>query len=99
MPTQFDEKGKMFTDVITKKPVRVMIQTSSHLIQGDIHIKPDERIKDALQFGDHYVAVTNACVYNGEGKELYRCNFIALNQSHIVWLMPTDDLIEPGQPA
>ncbi len=96
MPTQFDEKGKIYTDVITKKPVRVIIQTTTHIIHGDIHLKPDVRIKDALQQGDHFLAVTGAVVFGPDGKQLYCSDFLTINEDHIIWLIPQDELIEAG---
>jgi hypothetical protein len=43
-----DEKGKIFTEVVTKLPVVVMIQTVIHRLHGNIHIRPDERLKAEL---------------------------------------------------
>ncbi len=93
MSTQFDEKGKFFTNVVTKKPVRVIIQTTSHLIHGDVHVKPDQRIKDELQ-NDQYLAVTDAVVFGPDGKQLYCCHFMTVNRDHMIWVIPQDELIE-----
>lgn len=96
MYTQFDEKGKIFTPVVTKKPVSVIIQTTSHRIQGCVHIKPDERLKDSLERDEQYLAVTDAVIFDGQ-QELYRANFITINQAQIVWIIPADDLQDPGR--
>lgn len=94
MYAQFDEKGKIFTPVITKKPIRVIIQTTTHLIHGDIHVRPEDRVKDTLTQIDVFLAITNAVVYSADGLEQYRCRFLTVNQAHIIWLIPEHELIE-----
>ena len=97
MITQFDEKGKIYTNIIPKRPVPMTIQTLTHKIHGEIHVKLNERIKDELNRSEPFLAVTNAVVFTLEGKELYHCNFLTLNLQHVVWLIP-DDEMEPAQP-
>ena len=36
MTIHFDEKGKFYTDVISKNPVPSTIQTSNHKIEGNV---------------------------------------------------------------
>ena len=79
MITQFEEKGKIFTNVITKKPVAVHLQTSQHLIRGNVHIRPDERLKDELNQTEVFLAVTDANVYDLSGKILPTTNCLALS--------------------
>lgn len=96
MNSTFDEKGKIFTRVISKRPVSVTIQTESHLIHGMIHIRPNDRIKDELnQSSETFIAITDAVVFNPKGQELYRANFLTLSTHHIIWLIPDEDLIVP----
>ena len=40
---QFDNKGKIFTDVISKESVTAVIQTVTHQIRGFVHVRPGER--------------------------------------------------------
>jgi hypothetical protein len=96
MYTQYDDKGKIFTPIVTKKPVVVTIQTVSHLIHGSIHIKPEERIKDMFKSEGPFLAVTNAEVYGSDGKILYKSHFLTLNQEQIIWLVPDEELIVDG---
>jgi hypothetical protein len=92
MITQFDEKGKIYTNIIPKRPVPMTIQTITHKIHGEIHVKLNERIKDELNRSEPFLAVTNAVVFGLDGKELYHCNFLTLNLQHVVWLIPDDEL-------
>ena len=91
MVTQFDEKGKIFTQVVSKRPEQVIIQTIQNTIRGTIHIRPDSRIKDELSSTDRFLAVTNATVYNEKKEQIYQSEFLVVNISHIIWVIPEED--------
>ncbi|WP_322807710.1 hypothetical protein [Thermanaerothrix sp.] len=93
MVTQFDEKGKFFTRVITKRPVNVVIQTPTHRIQGQVHVRPDERLKDELDQTGAFLAVTEAAVYDVNGEQvILRTHFLALQVQQIIWITPLEEL-------
>jgi hypothetical protein len=92
MVTQFDDKGKIFTQIISKKPVAVVIQTNQQLIRGTIHVRPNERVIDELNHSQPFLAVTEAEVLTGNGDVIFSCNFLTLNTSHIVWMIPADEI-------
>jgi hypothetical protein len=93
MVTQFDEKGKIFTQVVSKRPVQVIIQTVQNTIRGAIHVRQDSRVKDELSGTERFLAVTGAVVYNSNSdKEVFRSEFLVVNVSHIVWVIPEEDL-------
>lgn len=95
MVAQYDDKGKLFTPVIAKHPIMVTIQTVSNVIRGAVHIRPDTRVKDELNnatLKDHFLAVTDAVVYNNQGEEIYRSNFLVVNINHIVWAIPENEI-------
>ncbi len=96
MIAELDDKGKIYTNVITKQPVRVIIQTTDQRIIGNVHIRPGERVIDELNRGEPFVAVTSALVMDRTGEELYRCNFMAINQDSIAWIIPERDVIPSG---
>ena len=94
MVTQFDEKGKIFTTVISKVPVKVLIQLSTNQVKGEIHVRRDGRLKDELDSANKYVAVTNATILSQDGtKELTQCNFLSINNSQIIWIIPEEELL------
>jgi hypothetical protein len=92
MAIHYDDKGKFFTDIVNKEPVQVIIQTETHVVRGKIHVMPGRRVKDEINRLDDFFAVTEAAVYSQSGKEIYRCNFLAINRDKIVWLLPEDEL-------
>lgn len=93
MVTHYDEKGKIFTQVVSKQPVRVIIQTIQNKIRGVIYIRPDSRVKDELNDSERFLAVTNAVVFNSQEEEIHRSNFLVINTNHIVWVIPEEEII------
>lgn len=86
-----DEKGKFFTEVVSKIPVAVTVQTVTHRILGNIHIRPDQRLKDELDLNESFVAVTEASLLDADGKIIQRAGFLAVRRDQIVWVMPIED--------
>lgn len=91
MFTQFEEKGKLFTNVVAKKPVTVHIQTVTNIIEGIIHIRPDIRLKDEINQTEAFLAITDAKVFDLDKKHIRDCKFLAINRTQIVWLTPEND--------
>jgi hypothetical protein len=91
MFTSFEDKGKIFTNIVTKEPVEVIIQTSIHHIHGYVHVRPDDRIKDEINLNERFLAVTNATVSSNEGKELFTVEFLAVNREQIIWIYPKEE--------
>ncbi|MCL4560815.1 MAG: hypothetical protein M1281_09400 [Chloroflexi bacterium] len=96
MTVELDDKGRIYTNVITKQPIRVIIETVNQQIIGNLHVRPGERVIDELNRGETFVAITSAVVTEKSGQELYRCNFLALNHKSITWIIPEKDLIPPS---
>lgn len=95
MVTQFDEKGKIFTTIVSKLPVKVLIQLATNQIKGEIHVRRDGRLKDELDAAVKYIAVTNATIFNLDGSvELEHAKFLSINNSQIIWIVPEEELVE-----
>ena len=88
MTIEYDDKGKIFTDIVTKKAVLATVQTTTHLMRGKIHVRRDQRIKDELDLEDTFIALTDVSVLGGEGQVLFQAPFLALNRAHIIWVLP-----------
>lgn len=93
MATQYyDEKGKIFTQVINKEPVLVTIQTNQHLIHGTIYVRTGMRLKDTLTDQEQFLAVTDAVLLDAQNQEILKTNFLAVNVDHIVWVTPDEEI-------
>ena len=94
MYTQFEEKGKIFTQKITKDQKEVIIQTTSHKLLGTIHIQMDNRIIDELNETNQFMAITNAKILDQEDNVLYQSEFLSINVNQIIWVLPVEDKIK-----
>lgn len=88
MFSQFDDKGKLFTNVVAKKPIKVRIQVTTHLILGTVHIRPENRLKDEINQPENFLAVTDATLLNEKGEIVYTNKFLVVNRSNILWMAP-----------
>lgn len=91
MSIRYDEKGKFFTDVITKDAVASNIQTLVTRIEGNLHVRINERVKDELNRGEQFLAVTDATIFNLQGQKLYDAEFMLINRDHVIWIVPDDE--------
>ncbi|MGB9586214.1 MAG: hypothetical protein ACPL4H_01655 [Anaerolineales bacterium] len=94
MATRYDEKGKFFTDKISKEQVPVVIQTTYGRIEGFIYVMAGARLKDEINNAEQFIAVTNAKLYNMKDECTYITHFVSVNRDHIVWLLPQAEIQE-----
>jgi Family of unknown function (DUF6812) len=98
MVTRYNEKGKFFTDFVTKEAIPVLVQTPLHRLRGSFYVQPEERLKDALNRSGPFLALTDVTVYDLSQELQYRTGFLALNKDLVQWVLPVEDLIdEPVQ--
>lgn len=88
MTTEYDENGKIFTDIVSKVSIYVNIQTTTHMIRGRMHVRRDQRVKDELDRGEKFLALTDVQVLGPDGQALFQSPFLAVKREHIVWVMP-----------
>ncbi len=91
MAIEYDEKGKFFTDIISKDVIRSDIQTITHHIRGNVHVRKGDRLSDEINQPNLFLPVTGAEIYSPNGEKLFTSDFLAVNRQHIVWLMPVDE--------
>ena len=84
----YDDKGKIFTDVVSKIAVYATIQTTMHMMRGRIHVRRDQRIIDELDVNENFIAITDVTVLGADGQTLFQAPFLAVRRSHIVWVIP-----------
>lgn len=88
MTIEYDEKGKVFTDIVTKVSTFVTIQTTTHMMRGHMHVQRDQRVKDELDREENFLALTDVHVQGPDGQTLFHAPFLAVRRDHIVWAMP-----------
>ena len=90
MTIEYDEKGKFYTDIVSKISIPSVMQTTMHLIRGQVYVRQGERLKDQLENDEHFIAVTYAKVYDKHGEVVFTGPFLAVRRDQIVWIMPVD---------
>ena len=96
MATEYDDKGKYFTDIISKLAVVATVQTVVHKIEGSIHVRLNERISDELDRDEPFLHMTSAKVFDQAGRMQYECDFISIRRSQIVWIIQQEER-SPGR--
>ena len=94
MTFEYDDKGKIFTDVVSKIAIYATIQTTTHMIRGRVHVRRDQRIIDELDLDENFLAVTDVSVLNTDGQVLFQSPFLAVRRTHIVWVIPEQNSSE-----
>ncbi len=90
MSLHYDDKGKFYTEFVPKNSIEAIIQTVTNRIEGLIYVRAGERVSDELNRSAKFLAVTDATIFDLNGKELYRSTFMSINLDQIVWLMPEE---------
>jgi hypothetical protein len=92
MITHFDDKGKIFTDVVQKVPIKVTVQLSAQQLHGTMHLRSEKRIKEEMNDPESFLALTQVDVFSVDGAELvFSTNFLAVNKKHIQWIVADVD--------
>jgi hypothetical protein len=86
----YDEKGKVFTDIVTKVPIQATIQTTTHMMRGHLHVRREQRIKDELDHTEKFLAFTDVSILGPDGQALFQAPFVAVQRAQIVWVMPEE---------
>ena len=89
----YEEQHKIFTHVVTKEPLEVIIQTTSYKVIGSIHVRPDYRLTDEINTDEPFLAVTDGKVWDDSGSLVYETRFIAVGREQIVWIIPNQEII------
>ena len=91
MTIEYDEKGKIFTDIVTKIAVHVTVQTTTHMMRGQMHVRHDKRVKDELDLDEKFLPLTDVSVLGPDGQALFQSPFLAVQRCHIIWVIPEQD--------
>jgi hypothetical protein len=92
MTFEYDERGKIYTNIISKVSVSAIVQTTMQLIRGTLHICQGERVKDELDRDELFLAITEASVLASDGTTvLHQAPFLAVRRAQIVWIIPAEE--------
>ena len=97
MTIEYDERGKIFTDIVSKIAIHATVQTTTHMLRGQIHVRRDQRIIDELDLNENFLALTDVDVLSPDGQILFQVPFLAVRRSHIVWVIPESKTNEEGE--
>jgi len=84
----YDEKGKVFTDIVSKVAIQATVQTTTHLMRGYLHVRRDQRLKDELDHSEKFLALTDVSILGPDGQSLFLAPFVAVQRAQIVWVIP-----------
>jgi hypothetical protein len=97
MVTHFDEKGKIYTDIIQKEAIWVTIQLAHFLIHGTLFIRSNQRLKDTLDSTEPFLAVTEVTITpQNTTLSVVKTQFLAVNKTSIIWIYADSDLTQEG---
>ena len=100
MDFRVDAKGKYYTTHVSKQSVDVTARVKDSIIQGTIHLAPDNRLKDELNGSETFLAVTNAQVWAVDGTQpLYSTPVLMINKDQIAWIFPHEQAETEGENA
>jgi hypothetical protein len=97
MTIEYDEKGKIFTDIVSKIAIHATVQTTTHMLRGRIHVRRDQRIIDELDLNENFLALTDVSVLSADGQALFQVPFLAVRRNHIVWVIPEQNTNQEGK--
>jgi len=91
MGLRYDEKGKFYTEFISKTEIPVIIQTINNIIRGYVYVRKGERLSDELNSTGYFIPVADVTIFDSNGEEKYKSEFITVHRDHIIWLMPVNE--------
>lgn len=99
MDVRIDDRGKYFTQRISKESVVSVIRTIEHIVVGHVYVRPEHRLKDELNSeAGRFLAVTNAQVYDNQGTNLlFESSFLLLSYDHVIMISPLEAVSNAGE--
>ncbi len=92
MDFRIDQKGKIYTQRITKEELPATLATTTHIIRGVLYVRPDWRLKDEMNNDEQFIAVTDAEVYDISGQtRLYSSPLMVVNKGLLAWIIPQEE--------
>jgi len=67
---------------------RVVILAGSYRVKGEIDLLPGARLTDYMADAKDFFAVTNAEVWDLEGRKIFAASFLNVSRSQVVVIAP-----------
>lgn len=80
--------------LVRKTPTPVIVRTNHHFVIGNYHARPAIRVIDDLMNGERFLAITDATVFDTNGRLCYRTKFMIISREHVEWIIPKSELEE-----
>lgn len=91
MDFRVDEKGKYFTQQVNKRSIPVVARVDDSIIHGIVYLTLHNRLKDELNTGEEFIAVTDAKVWAArDDRLLYETPVLIVNKRQIAWIFPRE---------
>ena len=87
MTIEYDDNGKLYTNIIHKTSVAAAIQTAIHRIQGHIHLADEQTLKEKLEQNEPFLAATDSTINDPKGETLDQNKFLLVQRSQITWII------------
>jgi hypothetical protein len=92
-------KERGFRPQISTLQFPVIIQTTHNRIIGNLHTRENERIKDALNSTEAFIALTQVQIFNVDGTvEQKKSDFLAISRHNIIWVIENRPPTGPLKP-
>ncbi|MBI4790721.1 MAG: hypothetical protein HY782_27145 [Chloroflexi bacterium] len=89
MDYRVDGKGKFYTQKVSKQAVSIVARVENTLIHGVIHLTPENRLKDEMNNGEEFVAITKAQVLDAATERvMHAAEVLIVNKARIAWILP-----------
>ena len=73
---------------------KIVVLTGNHRITGSIDLLPGARVTDFLLECRNFMAITNAEVWDLNGRKLFSSSFMNVNRDRIELIMPEDTVTQ-----
>ncbi len=98
MDYRVDEKGKFYTQRVNKRMVAVTARLADTIVHGTVYLTLDNRLKDELNTGDTFIAITKAEIMDAHSdRTLFETEVLIVNKTQLVWIFPREPGPQPVQ--
>ena len=78
---------------MSAEKTKVTILTQTHKIEGMIDLIPGARLTDYMNNSNRFIAVTDARIFDSEGKQILESKFIDVLVDNIEVILPSDSVL------